>query len=55
MARHRAYLWIGLNLLVLPGLGSVFARKRISGALQMVAAIVGFAFMFFWFYRFITI
>ena len=48
------YLWIGLNLLVLPGLGSVFARKRISGALQMVAAIVGFGFMFFWFYRFLT-
>jgi hypothetical protein len=39
---------IALNLLVLPGLGSWLARRRFSGAFQMLAAVAGFVMITIW-------
>jgi hypothetical protein len=37
-----------MNLLVLPGLGSFLARRRISGAAQALLAGTGFVMSFWW-------
>jgi hypothetical protein len=42
MARPRVYALVGLNLLVLPGLGTFLAGRRISGMLQIALAVAGF-------------
>jgi hypothetical protein len=40
--RSKAWSYLISNLLVLPGLGSVMARRKVSGYSQMLLAIVGF-------------
>ena len=37
-----------MNLLVLPGLGSFLARRRVAGAAQALLAGPGFAMSFWW-------
>ena len=55
MERPRAYVLVGLNLLVLPGLGTLLAGRRVSGVLQVALAVAGFLFSVRWFSQLMTI
>lgn len=52
LAAARTCRW--LNLLVLPGLGSWLAGRRIVGTFQALLALTGFALTGFWFMRFVA-
>jgi len=55
MARLKAPVLVGLNLLGLPGLGSFLAGRRITGVLQMLLSIIGFVCAVIWFIGLITL
>jgi hypothetical protein len=40
------------NLLVLPGLGSLMAKRRVTGILQILLALTGFGLTGYWFTTF---
>src|SRR5262245_60124423 len=44
----KAWACLGANALALPGLGSAWAGRWISGVLQAVFAVVGFAMSMYW-------
>jgi hypothetical protein len=55
MAPKSKYMPVGLNLLVLPGLGTWVAGRRLSGTLQILMAVTGFGLAFAWFVQLITL
>ena len=55
MVRFRTSALIALNLLCLPGLGSLLAGRRVSGVAQMLFALVGFALGLVWFVQLIAL
>jgi len=57
VASSRANPWtlVALNLVVLPGLGSVLAGRIVSGVLQMLASIVGFILGVIWLLQLISL
>ena len=50
----RAWTLLLLNLLVLPGLGSLLGRHRLSGLAQIVLTVAGFVMSVLWFVAFLT-
>ena len=48
MEKRWALVCAGVNVLAVPGLGSIMAGRRATGAIQMVLAIVGFALALAW-------
>jgi hypothetical protein len=50
-----AWSALGTNLLVLPGLGSILARRLVAGALQTVLALVGAGLTVYWLVLFATV
>ena len=55
MNRRRAFVLAGVNLLVLPGLGTLLAGRRISGLLQIGLTVAGFLLSVRWFSQLITL
>lgn len=51
--RDHAVACLVLNLVVLPGLGTILAKRVISGVLQMVLALVGLVLASVWLYKWI--
>lgn len=55
MTQARAYILAGLNLLVLPGLGTLLTGRRIAGLLQIALGVAGFLLSVRWFSQLMTI
>ena len=55
MERRRAYTLVGLNLLVIPGLGTFLAGRRISGLLQVALAVAGLLLCARWISQFMSV
>jgi len=53
--RARAYVLTGLNLLVLPAVGTFLAGRRVSGVLQVALAVTGFLLSVRWVSQLMTI
>ena len=51
MAHARDYLLS--NLVSVPGIGTFLAGRRVTGALQMIVASIGFVMSMYWFVAFI--
>jgi hypothetical protein len=49
--RSRARNWVIVNLFVCPGLGSWLGGRRVTGALQMLVAFIGFGITLLWFFN----
>jgi hypothetical protein len=47
MARNAAMI----NQLATPGLGSIIAGRWLAGTLQLILALIGFIFIFVWFFK----
>jgi hypothetical protein len=50
-----AWSALATNLLVLPGLGSIMARRRVSGVLQAVLALAGTGLALYWLVSFVRL
>ena len=51
LTRNRLLACIGINQLATPGLGSLMARRYISGAAQLLLALAGFALIVVWMFQ----
>lgn len=53
MDRDRAWTCLGMNLAVLPGLGTAMAGRLVEGALQAALALAGAIVLVCWFFLFL--